>query len=52
MSEYYFDCSFIFSYIINILLEAKSSDKNDININEIIDYTHQQLDKKLTIEVK
>ena len=38
---------------LQLLLEAQSSDnKIDVNSNEIIDYTHNQLDKKLTIEVK
>ena len=37
---------------LQLLLEAKSTDeKIDLNNNQIIDYTHNQLDKKLSIEV-
>jgi hypothetical protein len=36
---------------LQLLLEARTDDnKTDLN-NNLIDYTHNQLDKKLTIEV-
>jgi hypothetical protein len=38
---------------LQLLLEAQSTDnKVDVNTNEIIDYAHNQFDKKLTIEVR